>query len=97
MEFRTDALKFPNVLKFRQRNSDRLDSKCDNVLKQDTNPKPADLEAVADQAPTDVFINDSDAHFYDYINHLMKQLLCKSSARLSAGGTSLARVSQLVI
>jgi hypothetical protein len=41
---------------------------------------------VVDQAPSDVFINDSDSPFYDYIKHLMKQLLCKSSARLSAGG-----------
>lgn len=44
------------------------------------------MEGVADQAPSDVFINHSDGPFYDYIKHLMKQLLCKSSARLSAGG-----------
>jgi len=52
---------------------------CNNVLAQD-------LRIVVDQAASDVFINDTDSHFYDYIKHLMKQLLCKSSARLSAGG-----------
>jgi hypothetical protein len=41
---------------------------------------------VVDQAASDVFISDTDSLFYDYIKHLMKQPLCKSSARLSAGG-----------
>lgn len=35
---------------------------------------------------SDVFINDSEASFHDYIKHLMKQLLCKSSVSLSEGG-----------
>ena len=45
-----------------------------------------DLWIVVDQAASDVFISDTDSRFYDYIKHLMKQPLCKSSARLSAGG-----------
>jgi len=52
---------------------------CNNVLAQD-------LRIVVDQPASDVFISDTDSHFYDYIKHLMKQLLCKSSGRLSAGG-----------
>jgi hypothetical protein len=51
-----------------------------------TEHKPTDLAVVAYRALSDVFINDADSPFCDYIKHLMKRLLCNSSARLSAGG-----------
>lgn len=37
----------------------------ENILAQD-------LWIVVDQATSDVFINDTDSQFYDYIKHLMK-------------------------
>jgi hypothetical protein len=55
------------------------------------------LEEISYQS-SDVFINDSEDLFHDYLKHLMKQLSWESWVRLSAGGIlSLARVSQIVI
>jgi hypothetical protein len=48
--------------------------------------KPENLDGVAYESSFDVFISNYEASFYDYIKHSMKQLLCKSSVRLSADG-----------
>jgi hypothetical protein len=59
---------------------------CDNILELDTNPLIWRVWRIKLLLISDIFINHSDASFYDYIKHLMKQLLCKSSVRLSAAG-----------
>jgi hypothetical protein len=63
-----------------------LTSISDNILELDTTPLIWRVWRIEPHLISDIFINHSDASFYDYIKHLMKRLLCKSSGRLSAGG-----------